>query len=46
MEEGKEIQLEANPDHFEGRPYLDRIHFKIFHEIPLRPFLAILWKGN
>jgi peptide/nickel transport system substrate-binding protein/oligopeptide transport system substrate-binding protein len=34
MEEGKEIILEANPDYFEGRPYLDRIIFKIFHGSP------------
>src|SRR4030042_1090209 len=38
MEEGKEIILEANPDYFEGRPYLDKIIFKIFHGAP--------WEGN
>jgi peptide/nickel transport system substrate-binding protein/oligopeptide transport system substrate-binding protein len=34
MKEGEEIVLEANPDHFEGRPYLDKIVFKIFHGSP------------
>ena len=38
MEEGKEIILEANPDYFEERPYLDKIIFKIFHGAP--------WEGN
>ena len=35
MKDGKEIVLEANPDYFERRPYLDRIIFKIFHGSPL-----------
>ncbi|MBN2245838.1 MAG: ABC transporter substrate-binding protein [Candidatus Aminicenantes bacterium] len=34
MKDGKEIILEANPDYFEGRPYLDKIIFKIFHGSP------------
>jgi peptide/nickel transport system substrate-binding protein/oligopeptide transport system substrate-binding protein len=34
MKEGEEIILEANPDYFEGRPYLDKIIFKIFHGSP------------
>ncbi len=34
MKEGEEIVLEANPDYFEGRPYLDKIVFKIFHGTP------------
>jgi peptide/nickel transport system substrate-binding protein/oligopeptide transport system substrate-binding protein len=34
MKEGEEIVLEANPDYFEGRPYLDKIFFKIFHGAP------------
>lgn len=34
MKEGEEIVLEANPGYFEGRPYLDRIIFKIFHGSP------------
>jgi peptide/nickel transport system substrate-binding protein/oligopeptide transport system substrate-binding protein len=32
--EGEEVVLEANPDYFEGRPYLDKIIFKIFHGTP------------
>jgi oligopeptide transport system substrate-binding protein len=35
MKEGEEIILEANQDYFEGRPYLDKIVFKIFHGSPL-----------
>lgn len=34
MKEGEEIILEANPNYFEGRPYLDKIIFKIFHGSP------------
>ena len=34
MKEGEEIILEANPDYFGGRPYLDKIIFKIFHGAP------------
>jgi peptide/nickel transport system substrate-binding protein/oligopeptide transport system substrate-binding protein len=34
MKEGEEIVLESNPDYFEGRPYLDKIIFKIFHGSP------------
>ncbi|MFB3885878.1 MAG: ABC transporter substrate-binding protein [Thermodesulfobacteriota bacterium] len=30
MKEGEEIVLESNPDYFEGRPYLNKIIFKIF----------------
>jgi peptide/nickel transport system substrate-binding protein/oligopeptide transport system substrate-binding protein len=32
--EQREIILEANSDYFEGRPYLDKIIFKIFHGSP------------
>jgi oligopeptide transport system substrate-binding protein len=39
-EEDKEIILEANPDYFEGRPYLDKIIFKIFHGTP---YEEIFW---
>lgn len=35
VEEGKRIILEANPDYFERRPYLDKIIFEIFHGDPL-----------
>jgi peptide/nickel transport system substrate-binding protein/oligopeptide transport system substrate-binding protein len=31
MKEGEEIVLETNSDYFEGRAYLDKIIFKIFH---------------
>jgi peptide/nickel transport system substrate-binding protein/oligopeptide transport system substrate-binding protein len=34
LKEGEEIVLEANPNYFEGRPYLDKIIFKIFHGAP------------
>ncbi len=34
MKEGEEIVLEANPDYFEGKPYLDKIIFKIYHGAP------------
>jgi oligopeptide transport system substrate-binding protein len=39
MKEGEEILLEANPDYFEGRPYLDRIMFRIFHGAPRKDIL-------
>jgi peptide/nickel transport system substrate-binding protein/oligopeptide transport system substrate-binding protein len=38
MKEGEEIVLEANPHYFEGRPYLDKIIFKIFQGAP--------WEAN
>ena len=34
MREGEEIALEANPLYFDGRPYLDKVTFKIFHGSP------------
>jgi oligopeptide transport system substrate-binding protein len=34
MKEKEEIILVSNPDYFEGRPYLDKIVFKIFHGAP------------
>lgn len=34
VKEREEIVLEANPEYFEGRPYLDKIIFKIFHGSP------------
>lgn len=34
MKEREEIIIEANPEYFEGRPYLDKIVFKIFHGAP------------
>ena len=46
MKEGEEILLEANPDYFEGRPYLDKIIFKIFHGAPREKILIELKEGN
>jgi len=34
MKEGEEIVLEANQGYFDGRPYLDKVIFKIFHGSP------------
>jgi oligopeptide transport system substrate-binding protein len=34
LKEKEEIILEKNPDYFEGRPYLDKIIFRIFHGAP------------
>ena len=39
MKEREEIILAANPDYFEGRPYLDKIAFKIFHGAPREKIL-------
>jgi oligopeptide transport system substrate-binding protein len=39
MKEREEIVLGANPDYFEGRPYLDKIAFKIFHGAPREKIL-------
>ncbi len=39
MKEREEIILGANPDYFEGRPYLDKIAFKIFHGAPREKIL-------
>ena len=46
MKEGEEIVLEANPDYFEGRPYLDKIVFKIFHGSPLEIIFKNFMDGN
>jgi peptide/nickel transport system substrate-binding protein/oligopeptide transport system substrate-binding protein len=46
MKEREEIILEANPDYFEGRPYLDKIIFKIFHGAPREKILIELKEGN
>ena len=45
MKEGEEIVLEANPDYFEGRPYLDKIIFKIFHGAPWEKILKEFKEG-
>jgi peptide/nickel transport system substrate-binding protein/oligopeptide transport system substrate-binding protein len=39
MKQGEEIFLESNPDYFEGKPYLDKIIFKIFHGAPREKIL-------
>jgi peptide/nickel transport system substrate-binding protein/oligopeptide transport system substrate-binding protein len=46
MKEGEEIVLDANPDYFEGRPYLDKIVLKIFHGAPRERILKEFKKGN
>jgi len=46
MKEGEEIILEANPDYFEGRPYLDKIIFKIFHGAPREEILRQFKEGK
>jgi oligopeptide transport system substrate-binding protein len=46
MKEGEEILLEANPDYFEGRPYLDKIIFKIFHGSPYEDIFRNFVEGK
>jgi len=46
MKEDEEIVLEANPDYFEGRPYLDKIIFKIFHGAPREKILKEFKEGG
>jgi len=46
MKEGEEILLEANPDYFEDRPYLDKIIFKIFHGIPYEDIFRNFVEGK
>ena len=46
MKEGEEIVLEANPDYFEGRPYLDKIIFKIFHGTPYEDIFRNFVEGK
>ncbi|OGP58230.1 MAG: hypothetical protein A2162_00840, partial [Deltaproteobacteria bacterium RBG_13_52_11b] len=46
IKSGEEIVLEANDDYFEGRPYLDKIVFKIFHGSPREKILKEFRKGN
>lgn len=46
MKEGEEIILEANQDYFEGRPYLDKIIFKIFHGALREKILGEFREGN
>ncbi len=44
--EGQEIILEANQEYFEGRPFLDKIVFKIFHGAPRKKILKEFKDGN
>jgi oligopeptide transport system substrate-binding protein len=46
MKEKAEIILESNPDYFEGKPYLDRIVFKIFHGAPGERILKEFKEGG
>jgi oligopeptide transport system substrate-binding protein len=46
MKEGEEILLEANPDYFEGRPYLDKVTFRIFHGSPMEEILRSFRAGD
>ena len=46
MKEGEEIILEANPDYFEGRPYLDKIIFKIFPGSPYEDIFRNFIEGT
>ena len=46
MKEGEEIVLESNPFYFEGRPFLDKIIFKIFHGSPMEEILRVFRSGD
>lgn len=46
LKEGEEIVLEANSDYFEGRPFLDKIIFKIYHGAPREKILADFKEGK
>ena len=46
MKEGEEILLEANPDYFDGRPYLGGIFFRIFHGAPREKILKEFKEGS
>ncbi len=46
MKEKEEIILESNHDYFEGRPYLDKIIFKIFHGAPRETILKEFKEGG
>ena len=46
MKEREEIILEANQDYFEGRPYLDKIVFKIFHGAPREKIIREFREGG
>jgi peptide/nickel transport system substrate-binding protein/oligopeptide transport system substrate-binding protein len=44
--EREEIVLEANADYFEGRPFLDKVVFKIFHGAPREKILTEFKEGG
>jgi oligopeptide transport system substrate-binding protein len=46
MKEGEEIVLEANPDYFDGRPYLNKIIFKVFHGTPYEEIFRNFVEGK
>jgi oligopeptide transport system substrate-binding protein len=46
MKEGEEIVLESNPFYFEGKPFLDKIIFKIFHGSPMEEILRFFRAGD
>jgi len=46
MKEGEEIVVEVNPDYFEGKPYLDKIIFKIFHGDPVEEIFKNFMDGR
>jgi peptide/nickel transport system substrate-binding protein/oligopeptide transport system substrate-binding protein len=43
---GQDIVLQANPTYFEGRPFLDRIHYRIFTPADSRAILAEFEQGH
>jgi peptide/nickel transport system substrate-binding protein/oligopeptide transport system substrate-binding protein len=46
MDEGEKIVLEGNPDYFEGKPFLDKIIFRIFHGAPREKIFKEFKEGN
>jgi peptide/nickel transport system substrate-binding protein/oligopeptide transport system substrate-binding protein len=46
MKEKEEIILESNPNYFEGKPYLNKIVFKIFHGAPAERILKEFKEGG
>jgi oligopeptide transport system substrate-binding protein len=46
VKEGEEIVLEANTGYFEGRPFLDRIVFRVFHGAPREKIFREFKEGN
>ncbi len=46
MKEGEEIVLEVNPDYFEGRPFLNKVIFKIYHGAPREKIFTDFKEGR